>query len=82
MNTIISENIKKHSPQITEMVLKAHEAQRVFETFPQQDIDSIVRAIGKYVYDNAELLSQMALDDTGIGDLQDKIQKCRRQISQ
>ncbi|MDD1632820.1 MAG: hypothetical protein LUP91_11540, partial [Methylococcaceae bacterium] len=71
------ETIKSPSPQISEMVLKAREAQRIFETFPQSDIDSIVREIGKYVYDNAELLAQMAIEDTGIGNLQDKITKSR-----
>jgi succinate-semialdehyde dehydrogenase len=77
MSAPISKNIKNSSTQISEMVLKAREAQRVFETFPQRDVDSIVRAIGKYVYDNAELLAQMAIEDTGIGNLQDKIQKSR-----
>ena len=81
MNTHITENIQKNSLQITEMVLKAQNAQRIFETFPQQDIDNIVRDIGKYVYDNAELLAQMAIDDTGIGDLQDKILKCKGKSS-
>jgi len=81
MNTHITENIQKNSPQIAEMVLKAQNAQRVFETFSQQDIDNIVRDIGKYVYDNAELLAQMAIDDTGIGDLQDKILKCKGKSS-
>ena len=81
MNTLISENKKKYPSQIFEMVLKAQNAQRIFETFPQQDIDNIVRDIGKYVYDNAELLAQMAIDDTGIGDLQDKILKCKGKSS-
>ena len=77
MNTNTSENITKNPQQVTEMVLKARVAQRIFETYSQQEIDNIVRAIGKYVYDNAEVLSQMAIDDTGIGNLQDKIQKCK-----
>jgi succinate-semialdehyde dehydrogenase len=81
MNTNTSENIAKHPQNVTETVSKAREAQRIFETFPQQSIDNIVRDIGKYVYDNAELLSQMAIDDTGIGNLQDKIQKCRGKSS-
>ncbi len=59
------------------MILRAREAQCIFETFPQQKVDLIVRAIGKYVYDNAELLAQMAIKDTGIGNLEDKILKCK-----
>jgi succinate-semialdehyde dehydrogenase len=71
------ENIEKYSTQIPEMLVKARAAQVAFETFSQQTIDNIVREIGKYVYDNAELLAQMAITDTGIGNFQDKILKCR-----
>ena len=77
MSTPISKNIKSPPTQISDMLLKAREAQRIFETFGQSDIDVIVRDIGKYVYDNAEPLAQMAIEDTGIGNLQDKIQKSR-----
>lgn len=75
--TSILDNIEKHSPEISQMVFKARTAQRIFENFSQQAIDSIVRDIGKYVYDNAELLAQMAIADTGIGNFQDKILKSR-----
>ena len=81
MNTNTLENSIKHPPQVSEMVQKAHEAQRIFETFSQEDVDTIVWAIGKYVYDNADLLAQMAIEDTGIGDLQDKVQKCKGKSS-
>jgi succinate-semialdehyde dehydrogenase len=79
MNTTTTENSKHtaNSLQISEMIFKTREAQRTFETFSQQDTDSIVRAIGKYVYDNAEPLSQMAIEYTGIGNLPDKIIKSR-----
>ena len=81
MNTNTSENLTKHPSPITDMVSKAHIAQRVFETFTQEDVDTIVRAIGKYVYDNADLLARMAIEDTGIGDLQDKVLKCKGKSS-
>ncbi|MFI3190451.1 succinate-semialdehyde dehydrogenase [Crenothrix sp. D3] len=67
---------EQHS-QISEMVLNAHNAQQLFETFSQDKVDSIVCAIGKYVYDHAELLGQMCIDETGIGNLPDKTQKSR-----
>jgi succinate-semialdehyde dehydrogenase len=70
-------NINEQQPQISEMVLNAHKAQQLFETFSQDKIDSIVCAIGKYVYDHAELLGQMCIDETGIGNLPDKTQKSR-----
>ena len=38
-------------------------------------MDAIVKGIGKYVYDNAEMLARMAVDETGIGVYEDKILK-------
>ena len=38
-------------------------------------VDAIVRDIGKYVYDNAETLARMAVEETGIGNVEDKILK-------
>jgi len=50
-------------------------AQAAFESFTQEEVDAIVRAIAKYVYDNAEILAQMAVDETGIGVVADKVLK-------
>lgn len=81
MNSINSECLDKSPSQISVMVSKAREAQRTFETFSQQQVDQIVCAIGKYVYDNAELLAQMAIDDTRIGNYEDKVIKNRSKSS-
>ena len=62
-------------PEIAELVAKARRAQAVFELFSQEQVDGVVRDIGKYVYDNAELLSRMAVDETGIGNYEDKVLK-------
>lgn len=62
-------------PEIAQLVAKAHKAQAVFEHFSQAQVDGVVRDIGKYVYDNAELLSRMAVDETGIGNYEDKVTK-------
>lgn len=62
-------------PEIAQLVAKAHKAQAVFEHFSQEQVDGVVRDIGKYVYDNAELLSRMAVDETGIGNYEDKVTK-------
>lgn len=75
MNSINLQSPKKTLPLIDDMLLKARDAQRIYETLSQTNVDSIVRAIGKYVYDNAELLAQMTIEDTGIGHLGDKIVK-------
>src|SRR3982074_3065215 len=61
--------------EIEELVAKARAAQAVFETFSQEQVDGIVRDIAKYVYDNAEPLARMAVDETGIGYYEDKILK-------
>jgi len=62
-------------PEIAALVAKARVAQAQFEHFAQELVDAIVRDIGKYVYDNAETLSRMAVDETGIGNFDDKVLK-------
>ena len=42
---------------IPAMIKKAKDAQRQFENMSQAEVDAIVRAIGKVVYDHAEELS-------------------------
>jgi len=61
--------------QVQELVARARVAQAVFESFSQDQVDAIVKGIGKYVYDNAEMLARMAVDETGIGVYEDKILK-------
>jgi succinate-semialdehyde dehydrogenase len=62
-------------PEIEKLVADARKAQAEFETFGQEQVDAIVRDMGKYVYDNAELLSRMAIEETGIGVYEDKVLK-------
>ena len=61
--------------QVQDLVAKARVAQAAFESFSQEQVDAIVKGIGKYVYDNAEMLARMAVDETGIGVYEDKILK-------
>lgn len=61
--------------EIQDLVAKARVAQAVYETFSQEQVDAIVHDIGKYVYDNAEALARMAVDETGIGNFEDKVLK-------
>lgn len=60
---------------INDMIEKARKAQSAFEKFTQKDVDIIVREIGKVVYDHAELLARMAVDETGMGVYEDKVAK-------
>jgi succinate-semialdehyde dehydrogenase len=61
--------------EVQELVASARKAQAVFEEFSQEQVDAIVRDMAKYVYDNAETLARMAVDETGIGNYEDKILK-------
>ncbi len=58
-----------------ELVRRARVAQATFELFTQEQVDAIVRGIAKYVYDNAEMLAEMAVAESGIGLVSDKVLK-------
>jgi len=60
---------------IQELVSNAREAQAIYESFKQDQVDAIVRDIGKYVFDNAEPLARMAVDETDMGSYDDKVLK-------
>lgn len=60
---------------IKELMVKGRNAQKEFEGFSQKQVDEIVRAIGKVIYDNAEELAKMAIDETGMGVYEDKVSK-------
>jgi len=58
------------------MIAKAREAQAIFERdFDQKRTDQVVRAVGKVVFDNAEMLAREAVDETRMGVYEDKVAK-------
>jgi succinate-semialdehyde dehydrogenase len=61
--------------EIEDLVAKARKAQAIYEGFSQEQVDAIVRDMAKYVYDNAEMLARLAVDETGIGVYEDKVLK-------
>lgn len=73
--TMASSSTATVNVPVPELVRRARAAQAVFESFSQEQVDAVVRDIAKYVYDNAEPLAQMAVDETGIGNVPDKILK-------
>jgi succinate-semialdehyde dehydrogenase len=75
MNHCVQDEVISTNPQVQELVSRARVAQAAFESFSQEQVDAIVRGIGKYVYDNAEMLAKMAVEETGIGVYEDKILK-------
>ena len=69
------ETTNARESEIKELVLKARMAQSIYESFSQEQVDAVVRDIGKYVFDNAESLAKMAVDETDMGSYEDKILK-------
>lgn len=54
---------------------RAKKAQQAFEKMSQEQVDEAVKTIGKVVYDNAEYLAEIAVEETGMGNVADKIAK-------
>ena len=59
------------------LISTARAAQKEFETYSQEQVDAAVCAIGKAVYDHAEELARLAVDETHMGKYESKIAKCR-----
>ncbi len=63
---------------IAELMTRARAAQAIFERdFNQAQVDAVVREIGKTVYDHAEELAKMAVEETRMGVYEDKVAKNR-----
>lgn len=60
---------------INELMEKSRRAQKEFEKFNQQQVDEVVREIGKVVYDHGEELARMAVDETEMGVYEHKVAK-------
>ena len=56
-------------------IQRARKAQQAFEKLPQEQVDEAVKTVGKVVYDNAEFLAEIAVEETGMGNVPDKIAK-------
>lgn len=60
---------------IDDLIAKGRKAQQEFATYSQEKVDEAVRAMGKKIYDNAEELAIMAVEETGMGNVEAKIAK-------
>ncbi len=60
---------------IQELVQRSRKAQAVLAGYSQQQLDAVVRAMAKVVYDNAEPLAKMAAEETRMGVYEHKITK-------
>lgn len=64
--------------EIKEMIAQAREAQRLYQaTHDQAAVDRICRAAAKVIFDNAEPLARMSVEETRMGNYEDKVAKCR-----
>lgn len=60
---------------IAEYIQRARKAQSEFEKMDQQQVDNAVKILGKVIVDNAEMLAEMAVEETGMGNYPDKVAK-------
>jgi succinate-semialdehyde dehydrogenase len=70
-----TETISPDATYIAELVAKARVALAAFASFDQKQVDTILRDIAKNVFDNAEELAEMAVTETGMGEVEYKIKK-------
>ena len=63
---------------VAEYVARARAAQQIYEGYSQQQVDQAVAAVGWAGFKNAETLARLAIDETGIGNYDDKVTKNRR----
>lgn len=57
------------------LVEKARAAQKQIENYTQEQVDALCREIAKTVYDNAEMLAKMAVEETRMGVYENKVAK-------
>lgn len=57
------------------LVEKAKKAVAEFRTLTQEQADAIVEAVGAACAENKDMLAEMAIEETGLGKLEDKVMK-------
>lgn len=64
--------------EIQQMIAKARAAQAIYMNhFDQDDVDQAVKITTRTIYDHAEELARMAVEETGMGVYEDKVAKNR-----
>lgn len=54
---------------------RARKAQAEFEKMSQEEVDKAVQILGKVVYENAQYFAEIAVEETGMGNVEDKFAK-------
>jgi len=60
-----------------DILAKARKAQKIVEGFSQEKVDALCKAMAKAIFDNAEPLARLSVDETGMGVYEDKVNKCK-----
>lgn len=60
---------------VEKLLENAKTAQQKIEKYTQDQVDALVKAIGKTIFDNAEMLAKEAVSETGYGRVDSKIYK-------
>lgn len=63
---------------IDTLIANAKKAQSEIENYTQEQVDALVKAMGKIIYDNAETLAREAVEESGYGRVDSKIVKLHR----
>src|SRR5437899_1898917 len=66
---------------VRDLIERARCAQDAFGRYRQDEVDEVVAAVGWAGYRDAELLARLAVEETGIGNVDDKRSKNRRKIA-
>lgn len=62
--------------QVKQMIAKARKAQVFYETnFDQDDVDAVIKQAARVIYDNAEELAKLTIEETEMGVYEDKVSK-------
>ncbi len=72
---------KDSQAYIDSYIQRARDAQKIFEEKSQEEVDLAVKVIAKVVYENAEMLAEMAVEETGMGNVADKVLKNKSKSS-
>ena len=71
------DNDLRSRQQARELARQAGEAQKILSEFPQEKLDAIVEAVGEAFSKEAVPLAEMAVQETGFGNIRDKTAKNR-----
>ncbi len=60
---------------VSDLVARSRKAQAALESYTQEQVDELVKRIGKVVFDNAQEFSEMAVRESGMGTVEHKLLK-------